>query len=66
MDRKKNKMKRDYIVPEIIVMKMDVGELLAGSGSITLDGDTTTDEQCAPKYHQLIDDESAAAGGFGK
>lgn len=65
MDRKKNKMKRDYIVPEIIVMKMDAGELLAGSGSITLDGDTTTDEQCAPKYHQLIDDESAAAG-FGK
>ena len=44
MDRKKNKMKRDYIVPEIIVMKMDAGELLAGSGSITLDGDTTTDE----------------------
>ncbi len=66
MDRKKNKMKRDYIVPEIIVMKMDAGELLAGSGSNTRDGDTTTDEQWAPKYYQPIDDESAAAGGFGK
>ena len=63
MDRKKNKMKRDYIVPEIIVMKMDAGELL--SGSTYADSDTTTDEQCAPKYYQPIDDESAA-GGFGK
>lgn len=58
-------MKRDYIVPEIIVMKMDAGELLAGSESIKLDGDTTTEEQCAPKFYQLIDDESAD-GGFGK
>ena len=66
MDRKKNKMKRYYIVPEIIVMKMDAGELLSGSTSIRPDGGTETDEQCAPKYHQLIDDESAAAGGFGK
>ncbi len=65
MDRKKNKMKRDYIVPEIIVMKMDAGELLSGS-SIKAEGDTTTDEQWAPKYYQPIDDESAAAGGFGK
>lgn len=65
MDRKKNKMKRDYIVPEIIVMKMDAGELLSGS-TIQADPDTTTDEQCAPKYYQPIDDESAAAGGFGK
>ena len=65
MDRRKNKMKRDYIVPEIIVMKMDAGELLAGS-SIPADDNTTTDEQCAPKYYQLIDDESAADGGFGK
>lgn len=64
MDRKKNKMKRDYIVPEIIVMKMDAGELLSGS-SIKAEGDTTTDEQWAPKYYQPIDDESAA-GGFGK
>lgn len=64
MDRKKNKMKRDYIVPEIIVMKMDAGELL--SGSTYADPDTTTDEQWAPKYYQPIDDESAAAGGFGK
>ena len=55
-------MKRDYIVPEIIVMKMDAGELLAGSGTFTLDGDTGTDEQCAPKYYQLIDDESGADG----
>lgn len=66
MDRKKNKMKRDYIVPEIIVMKMDAGELLAGSTSIRPDGDTTTDEQWAPKYYQPIDDESDAASGFGK
>lgn len=65
MDRRKNKMKRDYIVPEIIVMKMDAGELLSGSG-IRPDGDTTTDEQWAPKYYQPIDDESAADGGFGK
>lgn len=65
MDRKKNKMKRDYIVPEIIVMKMDAGELLAGSDSVKLDGDTTTDQQFAPKSYQLIDDESAD-GGFGK
>lgn len=62
MDRRKNKMKRDYIVPEIIVMKMDAGELLAGSGSITPDGDTTTEEQCAPRLYQLIDDESDADG----
>lgn len=61
MDRRKNKMKRDYIVPEIIVMKMDAGELLAGS-SIPVDGDTETDEQCAPKFYQLIDDESDADG----
>ncbi len=65
MDRRKNKMKRDYIVPEIIVMKMDAGELLAGSGSIKPDPDTTTEEQCAPRLYQLIDDESAD-GGFGK
>lgn len=44
MDRKKNKMKRDYIVPEIIVMKMDAGELLSGSTSIRPDGGTETDE----------------------
>lgn len=62
MDRRKNKMKRDYIVPEIIVMKMDAGELLAGSGTFTPDGDTGTDEQCAPKYYQLIDEESGADG----
>lgn len=55
-------MKRDYIVPEIIVMKMDAGELLAGSGSIKPDPDTTTEEQCAPKFYQLIDDESDADG----
>lgn len=61
MDRRKNKMKRDYIVPEIIVMKMDAGELLAGS-SISADGDTTTEEQCAPRLYQLIDDESDADG----
>lgn len=65
MDRKKNKMKRDYIVPEIIVMKMDAGELLSGS-AVPADYETTTDEQWAPKYYQPIDDESAAAGGFGK
>lgn len=65
MDRKKNKMKRDYIVPEIIVMKMDAGELLSGS-AVPADSETTTDEQCAPKFYQLIDDESAAADGFGK
>ncbi len=65
MDRRKNKMKRDYIVPEIIVMKMDAGELLSGS-TFQPNGDTDTDEQCAPKYYQLIDDESAAAGDFGK
>lgn len=64
MDRKKNKMKRDYIVPEIIVMKMDAGELLSGS-TFQADSETTTDEQWAPKYYQPIDDESAA-GGFGK
>ena len=58
-------MKRDYIVPEIIVMKMDAGDLLSGS-AVPADSETTTDEQCAPKYYQLIDDESAAAGGFGK
>ena len=62
MDRKKNKMKRDYIVPEIIVMKMDAGELLLTQSAN--DG-TSTDEQCAPKFYQLIDDESAD-GGFGK
>lgn len=60
MDRRKNKMKRDYIVPEIIVMKMDAGELLAGS-SVQL-GDGETDEQCAPRFYQLIDDESDADG----
>lgn len=65
MDRKKNKMKRDYIVPEIIVMKMDAGELLSGS-AVPADSETTTDEQWAPKYYQPIDDESVAAGGFGK
>lgn len=65
MDRKKNKMKRDYIVPEIIVMKMDAGELLSGS-AFQADSETTTDEQWAPKYYQPIDDESAAGGGFGK
>ena len=53
-------MKRDYIVPEIIVMKMDAGELLAGS-SVQL-GDGETDEQCAPRFYQLIDDESDADG----
>ena len=59
-------MKRKYIVPEIIVMKMDAGEqLLAGSTTFQADPDTTTDEQCTPKYYQPIDDESAAAGGFG-
>lgn len=65
---KKNKMKRDYIVPEIIVMKMDAGEqFLAGSTQFQLNDDgTTTDEQCAPKYYQPIDDESDAASGFGK
>lgn len=62
MDRRKNKMKRDYIVPEIIVMKMDAGELLLTQSAN--DG-TTTDEQYAPKFYQLIDDESAD-GGFGK
>lgn len=62
MDRRKNKMKRDYIVPEIIVMKMDAGELLL---TLSANGDTTTEEQCAPKFYQLIDDESAD-GGFGK
>ena len=59
-------MKRDYIVPEIIVMKMDAGELLLTQSTVYADPDTTTDEQCAPKYYQLIDDESAAADGFGK
>lgn len=62
MDRRKNKMKRDYIVPEIIVMKMDAGELLLTQSAN--DG-TSTDEQRAPKFYQLIDDESAD-GGFGK
>lgn len=62
MDRRKNKMKRDYIVPEIIVMKMDAGELLL---TLSANDDTSTDEQCAPKFYQLIDDESAD-GGFGK
>ena len=55
-------MKRDYIIPEIIVMKMDAGELLAGSGSIKPDPDTTTEEQCAPRLYQLINDESDADG----
>ena len=60
-------MKRDYIVPEIIVMKMDAGELLAGSsyGFEADENGSTTDEQCAPKFYQLINDESDA-GGFGK
>lgn len=62
MDRRKNKMKRDYIVPEIIVMKMDAGELLL---TLSANDGTSTDEQCAPKFYQLIDDESAD-GGFGK
>ena len=66
MDRRKNKMKRDYIVPEIIVMKMDAGELLLTQSTVYADDETTTDEQWAPKYYQPIDDESAAAGGFGK
>lgn len=56
MDRKKNKMKRDYIVPEIIVMKMDAGELLAVSDPVKPDGDTETNEQCVPRFYQLIDD----------
>lgn len=56
-------MKRDYIVPEIIVMKMDAGELLLTQSAN--DG-TSTDEQCAPKFYQLINDESDADGGSGK
>ena len=56
-------MKRDYIVPEIIVMKMDAGELLL---TLSANDGTTTEEQCAPKFYQLIDDESDADGGFGK
>lgn len=63
MDMRKNKMKRDYIVPEIIVMKMDAGELLL---TLSANGDTTTEEQCAPRLYQLIDDESDADGGSGK
>lgn len=59
-------MKRDYIVPEIIVMKMDAGEPLLTQSTVYADDETTTDEQCAPKYYQPIDDESAAVGGFGK
>lgn len=46
-------MKRDYIVPEIIVMKMDAGELLLTQSAN--DG-TTTEEQNAPQYYQLIND----------
>lgn len=53
MDRRRNKMKRDYIVPEIIVMKMDAGELLLTQSAN--DG-TTTEEQNAPQYYQLIND----------
>lgn len=53
-------MKRKYIVPEIIVMKMDAEEQLLAGSTITPDGGTNTEEQCAPTWRPLINDDTEA------
>lgn len=53
-------MKKEYIIPSVYVVEVKGCQLLNGASSVSLDGDTTTDEQCVRRF---IDDDEEEDNG---
>lgn len=53
-------MKKEYIIPRTFVVEVESCQLLNGASSVSLDEDTTTDQQCVRRF---IDDEEEEDNG---